>query len=252
MKTGKILIAVMTLACIAGCTCQKSAKKCAETPWQNLFNGKDLTGWVQKGGEAKYFVEDGYIVGETVNDATRNSFLCTEKSFCDFILELEFIDDPDLNSGVQFRSETKLNDKGKDIVFGYQVEIDPSQEPFVPAPDKGRPANLDEKGNPVPPGQPRCWTGGIYDEGRKGWLYPLNKDPKARTAFKPGQWNCIRLEAVGGSIKTWVNGMPVADLTDSQTACGFIGLQVHRLKEPVTKPLQVRFKNIRIKNLSGK
>src|SRR4051794_31696658 len=76
----------------------------ADDVWVELFNGKDLTGWTQKGGKAKFFVQDGCIVGETVTN-TPNSFLCTEKDYDNFILELDFKVDPRLNSGVQFRSQ---------------------------------------------------------------------------------------------------------------------------------------------------
>src|SRR5436190_1463546 len=102
---------------------------------QDLFNGKNLTGWVQRGGKAKYAVEDSEIVGTSVLD-TANSFLCTEKTYGDFILEFDFKVDPKLNSGVQIRSECFDTEKefpwqGKTIkipaqrVHGYQIEIDP-------------------------------------------------------------------------------------------------------------------------------
>ena len=76
----------------------------AEDTFVTLFNGKDLTGWEQHSGKAEYRVEDGAIVGKTVAN-TGNSFLCTKESFGDFVLELEFKVAPDMNSGVQFRSE---------------------------------------------------------------------------------------------------------------------------------------------------
>lgn len=199
------------------------------TEGTELFNGKDLTGWVQRGGKAKYTVEDGCIVGETVT-STPNSFMCTEKNYCNFILELDYKVDPALNSGVQIRSE--CFDQGKTVesnrmkfkiapgrVHGYQVEIDPSL---------------------------RAYSGGIYDEGRRGWLNDLKNNEPARKAFKQGDWNHYRIEARGDSIKTWVNGVPAADLKDSMTPCGFIGLQVHAAK---TAGLQVRFRNIRIQEL---
>ena len=75
-----------------------------------LFNGKDLTGWVQRGGKAKYTVEDGCVVGRTVLKEG-NSFLCPEKNYCNFILELDFKVDPELNSGVQIRSECLEQEK---------------------------------------------------------------------------------------------------------------------------------------------
>ena len=107
-------------------------------------------------------------------------------------------------------------------VHGYQVEIDPSD---------------------------RAWSGGIYDEGRRGWVNNLEDNPKARAAFKQGQWNTFHIEAIGDSIKTWINGAPAADLVDSMTQTGFIALQVHGVGGR-TEPLQVRWRNIRLKDLA--
>jgi sugar lactone lactonase YvrE len=94
----------------------------------------------------------------------------------------------------------------------------------------------------------RGWSGGIYDEGRRGWLQPLSLNTAARYAFRQGNWNQLRILAVGNSIKTWINGVPAADLTDSMTGEGFIGLQVHGVG-PRQDPLRVRWRNIRIKEL---
>jgi hypothetical protein len=199
--------------------------------WKLLFNGKDLDGWIQRGGRAKYRVEDGQIVGSSVPN-TQNSFLCTQRDYADFILELEFKVDPRLNSGVQIRSHcfdknTTFEKNGKKTtikagrVHGYQVEIDPSA---------------------------RAWTGGIYDEGRRGWLNDLKENEAARKAFKPNEWNKFRIECRGDSIKTWINGVPAADLKDSVTPSGFIALQVHAVGKE-TQPREVRFRNIRIKEL---
>ncbi|HXG61023.1 MAG TPA: DUF1080 domain-containing protein [Planctomycetota bacterium] len=196
-----------------------------------LFNGKDLSGWVQRGGQAKYRVEDGAIVGSSVPN-TPNSFLCTEKEYGDFILELEFKVDPALNSGVQIRSqcfeearEVEIGGKKFKIpagrVHGYQVEIDPS---------------------------PRAFSGGIYDEGRRGWLADLKNNEAARKAFKPGEWNAFRIECRGNSIRTFINGVPAADLKDDVTPKGFIALQVHGVGKR-TEPLEVRWRNLRIKEL---
>ncbi len=186
---------------------------------EQLFDGQTLSGWVQKGGEAKYRVEDGVIVGESVPN-TPNSFLCTEKLYGDFVLEYEYRCDNRLNSGVQFRSnvfeeETEAEWDGKKHkipagrVHGYQVEIDPNKPE-------------------------RMWSGGIYDEGRRGWLFPglRGGDAQAFTEqgqqiYKPGEWNAVRVECRGDSIKTWLNGELRADFEDSLTATGFIALQVH-------------------------
>jgi hypothetical protein len=197
----------------------------------SLFNGKDLDGWVQRGGKAKFRVEKGMIIGTTVPNS-QNSFLCTKKDYADFVLELEFKIHPKANSGIQIRSqvfdeEKKLTVDGKEIkippgrVHGYQVEIDPSPD--------------------------RAWTGGIYDEGRRGWLQDLKEKPVARQAFKQSEWNAFRIECKGDSIKTWLNGVPVADLKDGMTPSGFIALQVHGVGKDETEPMEVAFRKIRIK-----
>ncbi len=193
--------------------------RAADDGFVPLFDGRSLAGWVQRGGKAKYAVEDGAIVGSSVPNTT-NSFLCTEKTFADFILELEFKVDPALNSGVQIRSESR-KDYRNGVVHGYQVEIDPSS---------------------------RAWTGGIYDESRRGWLCDLKQNEPARKAFKQNQWNHFRVECRGDSIKTWLNGVPAADLKDSKTPRGFIALQVHGVGGR-TEPLEVRWRNIRFKEL---
>ena len=204
----------------------------AEDGWKNLFDGKDLEGWVQHGGHAKYTVEDGEIVGTSVPN-TGNSFLCTTRNYSNFILELEFNVQNGLNSGVQVRSECFEEPKvvtlgGKKIsipagrVHGYQVEIDPSK---------------------------RAWTGGLYDEGRRGWLVDLKNNVAASHAFKAEEWNTFRIECKGDSIKTWLNGVAAADLHDAVTPTGFIALQVHAVGKK-TEPLKVRFRNIRINELN--
>ncbi len=185
----------------------------------SLFDGESLEGWVQRGGEALYSVEDGTIVGRTVLD-TPNSFLCTERDYDNFLLEFEVTVDPALNSGVQIRSHSTPDYKdGR--VHGYQVEIDPT--------DRG-------------------YSGGIYDEARRGWLDNPEGNEEALNAFTAGEWNRYEIEAVGESIRTWVNGVAVADLVDAMDQSGFIGLQVHAAKE---EGLEVRWRNIKLQELSG-
>ncbi len=212
--TGLVVMAACALWLQAACGAE-------ENGFVPLFDGKTLDGWEQKGGKAKYTVEDGCIVGTSVPN-TSNSFLCTKKHYSDFILELEFKVDPGLNSGVQVRSNS-LKEYHNGQVHGYQVEIDPSS---------------------------RAWTGGIYDEGRRGWLVTLKDNEAARKAFKPKDWNKLRVECRGDSIKTWINGVAAADLTDSMTRSGFIALQVHGVGSR-QDPLRVRWRNIRLKDLSA-
>ncbi len=185
--------------------------------WTNLFNGKDLKGWKQLNGKAKYTIENGEIVGTTVSD-TPNSFLATEQDYGDFILELELKVDNSMNSGIQFRSLSKADYKdGR--VHGYQMEIDPSD---------------------------RAWSGGIYDEARRDWLYIPNSNPEGKKAFKKDAWNKYRIEAIGNIIRTWVNGVPVAYLVDDVTPKGFIALQVHAIGKNDAPGKQIRWRNIRI------
>lgn len=185
--------------------------------WQYLFNGKSLNGWKQLNGNAKYEVKNGTIVGTTVFGEP-NSFLTTEKEYGDFILEFEFKVDSTMNSGVQFRS-LSLPEYKNGRVHGYQYEIDPSK---------------------------RGWTGGIYDEARRDWLYPLDLNTAAKTAFKQGQWNKARIECIGNSMRTWINGVPAAHLIDDVTAKGFIALQVHAIGKKEDEGHQISWRNIRI------
>jgi hypothetical protein len=193
--------------------------------WESLFNGKDLKGWKPLNGHAKYEAKDGMIVGTTVLGEP-NSFLATEKAYGDFILEFEFkLSDDDMNSGVQFRSESNpeyMNGR----VNGYQYEIDPSK---------------------------RAWTAGIYDEARRDWIYPLEYNAPAKSLFKLGEWNKGRIECIGNSIRTFLNGKPAANLVDDATAKGFFALQVHQVNKPEDAGKKIYFKNIRIqtKNLKG-
>lgn len=188
------------------------------TPWVTLFDGQSLNGWTQLGGAAKYEVRDGTIVGSTVHD-TPNSFLSTDTHYGDFILELEYKVDSDMNSGIQIRSNS-LPQYMNGRVHGYQIEIDPSS---------------------------RAWSAGIYDEARRGWLYPLpDEQVEAKNAFKQNDWNHYRIEAIGDTIKTWINGVPAAHLIDDKTASGFISLQVHSINKEQKEGAEIVWKNVKI------
>lgn len=190
----------------------------SQNGWTDLFNGKNLRGWEQLNGKAKYEVKDGMIVGSTVLN-TPNSFLATKIDYSDFILEFDVWVDPALNSGVQIRSHS-LKEYNNGRVHGYQIEIDPSE---------------------------RAWSAGIYDEARRAWLYTLENNPKARDAFKVDDWNHYHVEAIGNTLKTWINGVQAAWLIDDVDASGFIALQVHGIGGDKSKEgIKVIWKNIRI------
>ncbi|NVK84760.1 MAG: DUF1080 domain-containing protein [Cytophagia bacterium] len=183
--------------------------------WQNLI-GNNLNDWEKLGGNGTYRIENGTIIGTTQKN-TPNTFLVTKKEYSDFILEFEIFVDPAINSGVQIRSHS-IPSYQNGRVHGYQVEVDPS---------------------------PRAFTGGLYDEARRLWLYPLSLNPKSHAAFQNGVWNKVRVEAIGSSIRTWVNGIQCTDLVDDLTASGFIGLQVHSVgDQDVNK--EIKWRNIRI------
>ena len=202
---------ILTLMCLC-----MTVSISAQT-WEPLFNGKNLNGWERLNGKAEYKVEDGAIVGYT-KAHTPNTFLATKKDYGDFILEMEFKVDDTMNSGIQFRSESR-KDYQNGRVHGYQFEIDPSS---------------------------RAWSGGIYDEARRYWIYPLTVNPDARTAFRSGQWNKVRIECLGNSIRTWLNGVACANIWDDMTPSGFIALQVHAVGGPEEAGRTVAWRDIRI------
>lgn len=227
LKTSLFLKLIFSAAALVG------SSQAAESKWISLFDGKTLNGWKQVQGEAKYDVRDGAIVGIVTEGVPMNSFLVTEELFGDFIFEAEFKADAGINSGVQFRSAPPEGAPRK-RVYGYQYEIDPN---------------------------PRALTGGLYEEGHRGWFAPsANKgEPqkawagKHASTFKAGKWNTMRIEARGNHIKTYLNGRLLADFVDRDEDVrlkrGFFGLQVHSTKNPALFGKEVAFRNLRVKRL---
>lgn len=200
----------------------------AADEWVSLFDGKTLDGWIQKNGTATYVVKDGAILGTTAVGSP-NSFLCSEKDYGNFELEFDVkLNDNELNSGVQIRSQTKEpeGDAKFGRVNGPQVEIESS-------------------------GEEGTQSGLLYAEACGGWM---SKDAEERhyKAFKDGEWNHYRVVANGPRIQTWINGEPVEDLVDENIFAshpkGFIGLQVHGIGEG-KGPYSVMWKDIKIKEL---
>ncbi len=195
--------------------------------WVSLFNGTDLEGWVQKNGTAEYRVEDGAVVGKT-KEGSPNSFLCTKREYGDFELRFDVKVDNPLNSGVQIRSQT-VGETNAGRVNGPQVEIEAS-------------------------GANGAEAGYIYGEATgRGWLTP-ESELKPHKHFKDGEWNEYRIVAQGPRIRTWINGEPVADLTDEEIykthPRGFIGLQVHSIAKGAG-PFEVRWRNLKIRVLES-
>ena len=175
-----------------------------------LFDGASLAGW-RPVGDAIFEVDDGAILGRIGGGG--QSFLCSEREFGDFLLEVELKPELPGNSGIQIRSHQRENGR----VYGCQVEIDSSD---------------------------RAWSAGLYDEARRGWLDDLDDSPAAREAFVRGEWNRYRVECVGPSIRTWVNGVPAADWLDAEDLTGFFGLQVHSGNDT-----RIRWRNFRLRDL---
>lgn len=185
----------------------------------NLVKNSSLKGWKILGGRGLFAIKNGVITGTSVVDSV-NTFLVTEKEYGDFILELDVkIESPLSNSGIQTRSHFG-GDQHREKVYGRQMEIDPSS---------------------------RKWTGGIYDEERREWLYPLTLNVAAKDAFIVGKYNHVKIECIGNEMKTWINQVPVAYLKDTIDRSGFIGLQVHAAGDVEKPGTKVYFKNIRIK-----
>lgn len=188
-----------------------------EVAWTNLLQNNNLDNFKQLNGEAEFKLENEILVGIS-KQHTPNSFLATRKRYSDFILEFEVKVDFGLNSGVQFRSES-ISTYMDGRVHGYQCEIETSQ---------------------------RKWAGGIYDEARRGWLYPLTRNKKGQDAFVNGTWNAYRIEAIGSKIITYVNGIQASNLIDEVTSEGFIAFQVHGISNPKDEGKKVQWRNIRV------
>lgn len=205
---------------VAGAATVASAVAPAQdnAPWEDVTPRAGFAGWYRAGGSATFEVANGEVIGRAV-PGSPNSWLVSRKQYGDFILEFDAKTDPVLNSGMMIRGQSRP-DYRNGVVHGYQAEIDPSV---------------------------RRWSGGLYDEQRRQWLYTLSRNEAARNAFRSGDWNHYRVEAIGNRLRTWINGVPAADVADDTDARGFIAFQVHSLPdaEAMRKP-EVRFRNIRV------
>jgi hypothetical protein len=213
--------------------CQNSQ----QSEWQQLLQDKTLAQFQMLQGKGNWVLQNEVIIG-TSEYGNPSSYLCTQEEYSDFILELDFMIDEGINSGVQIRSRVHSKDTTisyvsgklekqdrtfpKGSMYGYQIEIDPSD---------------------------RAWSGGFYEEGGRGWLIPLNNNPAARQAYKPDEWNHFKIVAKGDSIKTWINGVQAVAATDSLFASGVIGFQLHKIYKEKDQGKQVKFRNIRIQSL---
>jgi len=176
----------------------------------SLFNGKNLDGWINYGTEKWYVNEDGEMVCESGPDQAYG-YLGTEGKYKDFELSVDFRQEANGNSGIFIRSSiegTKIS--------GWQAEV-------------------------APPGSN---TGGIYESYGRGWL--IKPEPSKDKALKMGEWNTMKIVAMGDKVTTWLNGTEMITIEDEKigAASGQIALQIHD-----GGGIKVRWRNIIIKEL---
>jgi hypothetical protein len=244
MYSKKLLkkLALITVLSIAVIIMAFKNKPAGKDGWKDLFDGKTMNGWkVLNQDFAKpeikpdFYIENNMIICNSTTKNKGGGYLITEKSYSNFILELDVKIDTTLNSGVQCRSRvwekdtatyfngsSRKNKWPKGYVWGYQIEIDPTF---------------------------RAWSGGLYEPGNRGWLVTLKSNKKAQKAFKPLDWNHFKILMDGNKIQTWVNNIPIVDTTDNMSSSGFIGLQFHGAYTEIQNNKKSMFKNIRIKEL---
>ncbi|WP_144058133.1 family 78 glycoside hydrolase catalytic domain [Novipirellula maiorica] len=196
-----------------------------------LFNGKDLTGWRNPypHGEAKVVDGEIHLIGD------KKFFLVTEKKYSDFRVSVEIhLPEGPANSGVMFRCHIDPDAEKK--VYGYQAECD---------------------------GSDRRWSGGLYDEARRGWIWPSTEgrstdqflehaeesqrffaEPHVRNALNRNGWNRFVITCVKDVIRIELNGVETVRFRDAKDASGFIGIQHHGEKGQT-----YRFRNLFIKEL---
>ena len=192
------IVGVFTLTSFAG---NKESK--------SIFNGKNLDGWKIHGTE-KWYVEDGLLVCESGPDE-EYGYLSTDKSYYNFEIELEFLQEANGNSGVFFRSTFEGTK-----VSGWQVEVAP----------------------------PNRDTGGIYESYGRGWLIKIEDEKE--DILKMGEWNKMKIKVVDGRATTWLNGQQMVDIEDEKIAegKGSIALQIHS-----GGGIKVKWRNLKVKEL---
>ena len=194
--------------------------------WQVLFDGTNLDGWKPSSDNKQFELVDGVILGSS---SGQTRFLHTEQEYGDFELEFEVkLHDLDLNSGVQIRTSLiRVNERGDErpSVHGPQVDLGKS------------------------PGR----SGYIYNQGNGGWITP-EEDMVRNSLMINGEWNKVRVLAIGPKIQTWINGEQVSDLTvpsdiHERYSKGVIALQAHGVKNPEEKTRHVSFRSVRVRTI---
>ena len=173
------------------------------------FSEGPFAGW-KSVGPATFAMRGDTLLGE--GGEAVNSFLVSPRQYADFSLTVELKIEPGGNSGIQIRSAVTADGRA---VGGYQIEVDTSD---------------------------RRWSGGVYGERFGGWRQNLEGRPEAQAAFRNGDWNMYRIECEGPRIRSWVNGVAVADYLDADRVEGVIALQVH------SGACDIEWKNLKIED----
>ncbi len=215
----KHIITSLALALWLAGLSMASAAGSGQADWTPLFDGQSLKGWTNPYVWGKAWVEDGQLLLQ----AEKKFFLVTAMQYRDFIFEGEVkMPEGESNSGFMFRCHVEPNK-----VFGYQAEVDPSA---------------------------RQWSGGLYDEGRRGWLNPAQNDAnsarafvqRTKGAFKRDGWNRYRIHCVGPNIRIYLNDVLTTDYMDTVDRAGYLAVQHHGEKGQV-----YRFRNLRVRELTA-
>ncbi|MEI8212377.1 MAG: DUF1080 domain-containing protein [Planctomycetota bacterium] len=222
------------IACATNLAFAQEKSESASNKAVSIFDGKTLAGW--SGATENWRVEEGAITGENKADApiAQNTFIVYEKPVADFELTLEFRIQGG-NSGIQYRS--KLVDKDKFIVGGYQADIDANKRFMgINYEELGR-GIIAERGEII----------AIDKDGNKSRIGSTGDADALLGLIKFDGWNKYRIVARGNLLQHFINDALVSEVQDSQSEKfmkeGVLALQLH-----AGPPMKVQFKNIELTN----
>lgn len=183
-----------------------------------LFDGLTFNGW--EGDTLNTWrIEDNMIIGGSlIKNVPENNFLCTRRSYSNFILKFKIKlvgHDGFINAGLQFRSVRATNPSNE--MIGYQA-------------DWGK----------------DYWAS-LYDESRRNKTLASPDSAKVLTWIKQNDWNDYVILAKNNRIRLFINGHKSVDYLESDPSIplsGLIGLQIHGGGKA-----EVYFKELYIKEL---
>jgi len=213
-------VALFLTASIVACPFTRS--HAADGGFVEIFNGRDLSGWVADGKDT--FEKDGrqdpiWLVerGMLVCQGHGFTFLRYDQVLDDFTVRLEFRVTPKSNTGLGIRAARFTGPKStRPSTTGYELQL------------------LDDHGRRPS----RYSSGSLYR-----YLAPKTN------AIKPaGEWNSVEIECRGPRIKVTLNEQLIQDIDQSRIdviakkpLSGYFSLQNHNSP--------VMFRNIRLKKL---